>query len=331
MLRVTALALQRGFTIDTGLLAAHVQRLKALDAAIDREDTKSLQSGRGVLHASLTNSGDAAFASAWFLVNYAEHPNHRDTQVAASARLLARMQLDDGSWRYGPPRVPIESSDFNVTASAVRVLQAFANTDRKEDVEHRISRAASWLRSATPLTTDDKAFQLFGLKWTHATPRLVAKAADILRREQNGDGGWAQLRGLNSDAYATGLVLVALHEAADVRATDPAYQRGVEYLLRTQDVDGSWLVHKRAVAMNGYFESGFPHGKFQFISYAGTAWATMAPSARRRRRVDEGLIGTAVECRPSRTRPVRDAAGRQDNTVSAMLASNLESTRREPV
>jgi Squalene-hopene cyclase C-terminal domain len=100
----------------------------------------------------------------------------------------------------------------------------------------------------------------------------------LLRNEQNRDGGWSQLRGLNSDAYATGQVLVVLHEAGSVRTDDPQYQRGVRYLLETQEPDGSWLVHKRAVPINGYFESGFPHGKFQFISYAGTCWATMALS-----------------------------------------------------
>ena len=70
------------------------------------------------------------------------------------------------------------------------------------------------------------------------------------------------------------MVLVALHEAGDVRTGDPMYQRGVKYLLETQEPDGSWLVHKRAVPLNDYFESGFPHGKFQFISLgrAGRRW-----------------------------------------------------------
>jgi hypothetical protein len=48
--------------------------------------------------------------------------------------------------------------------------------------------------------------------------------------------------------------------------------------FETQEADGSWLVHKRAVSINGHVESGFPHGKFQFISYASTCWATMALS-----------------------------------------------------
>ena len=32
----------------------------------------------------------------------------------------------------------------------------------------------------------------------------------------------------------------------------------------------------RAIPLNGYLESGFPHGKHQFISFTGTCWATMA-------------------------------------------------------
>jgi squalene cyclase len=128
------------------------------------------------------------------------------------------------------------------------------------------------------VTTDDKAFSLFGLYWSRADGPSIRDAVAVLRREQHDDGGWAQLVGLNSDAYATGLVLLALHEAGNVGTDDPAYQRGVKYLLGTQEPDGSWLVHKRAVPINAYFESGFPHGKFQFISYAGTCWATMALS-----------------------------------------------------
>jgi N-acyl-D-amino-acid deacylase len=70
-------------------------------------------------------------------------------------------------------------------------------------------------------------------------------------------------------------VLVALHEAG-VSARSPAYQRGVRYLLDTQLADGSWLVRSRTLPTQIYFESGFPHGVHQFISAAGTQWATQA-------------------------------------------------------
>jgi hypothetical protein len=39
---------------------------------------------------------------------------------------------------------------------------------------------------------------------------------------------------------------------------------------------GHGLVVSRAAPLLLHVESGFPHGKFQFISFAGTAWAAMA-------------------------------------------------------
>jgi hypothetical protein len=50
----------------------------------------------------------------------------------------------------------------------------------------------------------------------------------------------------------------------------------VNYLLDTQQEDGSWFVNKRAIPANNYFETGFPHGESQFISYGATCWSTMA-------------------------------------------------------
>jgi hypothetical protein len=50
----------------------------------------------------------------------------------------------------------------------------------------------------------------------------------------------------------------------------------VEYLLRRQDADGTWRVPSRAVPLLPYVDGGSPYGKFQFISFAGTCWSTMA-------------------------------------------------------
>jgi hypothetical protein len=40
--------------------------------------------------------------------------------------------------------------------------------------------------------------------------------------------------------------------------------------------DGSWLVRTRTFPVQPYRESGFPHGKHQWISASGTSWAAMA-------------------------------------------------------
>ncbi len=92
---------------------------------------------------------------------------------------------------------------------------------------------------------------------------------------QRPDGGWSDLPSMASSAYATGRSLVALN-VAGLPATDPAYQRGVQFLLGTQQEDGSWYVKTRALAFQPYFDAEFPHGHDQWISAAGTSWASMA-------------------------------------------------------
>ena len=102
--------------------------------------------------------------------------------------------------------------------------------------------------------------------------RLVQR----LLNQQRDDGGWAQKPDMQPDAYATGAVLVTLHEAGGLPTDDPAWRRGLDYLLRTQEADGSWHVVSRAPPMQVYFESGFPHGADQFISAFATGWSTAA-------------------------------------------------------
>jgi hypothetical protein len=96
---------------------------------------------------------------------------------------------------------------------------------------------------------------------------------------QHDDGGWSQMPGMQTDAYATGQAMFALAIAGKMSPSDPVYQKGVDYLLRTQTPDGTWHVQTRSIWLQPYFESGFPYGRDQFISTAGTAWAAMALAA----------------------------------------------------
>jgi hypothetical protein len=158
----------------------------------------------------------------------------------------------------------------------LRALQHFGPPARAAEIPRRVGRARDWLHSAQPQTTEDRVFQLLGLAWSKADAGSLHKSVASLRALQRDDGGWSQLPTLESDAYATGQVLYALHEAGGLAVTDPAYQNGVKYLLRTQCADGSWFVATRSMPVQPYFESGFPHGRSQFISIAATCWTTMA-------------------------------------------------------
>ena len=120
--------------------------------------------------------------------------------------------------------------------------------------------------------------RLLGLVWGRAPRDVVGKAARELSSAQRPDGGWAQLPALQSDAYATGQALVALRESGHLELASPGFIRGVRYLLATQEGDGSWHVRGRSLPVQPLFESGFPHGRDQWISAAGTSWAAMALS-----------------------------------------------------
>jgi ankyrin repeat protein len=193
----------------------------------------------------------------------------------AFVHYLATKQRPSGQWRgIGATRAPIQDGDLSRTAMGIRALTTYAIPARRVEFESRVARAAGWLAAQSPRTSEDRVMQLLGLKWagTHASDRT--RRTRELVAAQRDDGGWAQTPYLASDAYATGQALYVLREMG-LPAGDPALQRGAAFLVRTQQDDGSWYVKSRAMKIQPYFESGFPHGHDQWISQTATAWAAM--------------------------------------------------------
>jgi hypothetical protein len=209
-----------------------------------------------------------------------------DEVTTALVDYLRETQKDDGSWRIRTHRPPLEDSHFTATALAVRSLSLFAGEGEDDDAQRRIERGREWLTSTPAETTEDYVFKLFGLRWADASADAIQQAAEALKKRADSDGGWAQSSDRTSDAYATGQALVALHLAGGMKTDDPAYRAGIEWLLDEQHDDGSWLVPSHANPFQTYFESGFPHEKSQFISMAGTCWATMAIALTRDAKAD---------------------------------------------
>lgn len=199
-----------------------------------------------------------------------------DEFTAALAIFLMRLQQSDGRWTEEFARPPFEGSEFTSTALAIRSLQLYMPKDRARESAASIAKAQAWLATAKPKTLEDRAFRLLELGWARASQKTIRQAVADLLDQRNDDNGWGQLPGAESDAYATGLALVALYEGGGMPASDPGYRRGVNYLMLSQKQDGSWLVRKRAIPVVPMFESGYPHGNDQYISYVGACWATMA-------------------------------------------------------
>jgi hypothetical protein len=198
------------------------------------------------------------------------------TTAAVIEYTLQKHQNRDHWGTSGPTRPPAEQSDFMATTLAIRGLQAFGLPEHKERIAKRLESARAWLLKTPAPDTEDRVFRLLGLKAVGATTEEIRKAVLELAQTQRADGGWGQTDTMPSDAYATGSALTALQMGADMPIDDPIYRRGLAYLLHTQLADGSWRVRSRSLSLQPYYESGFPHGKDQFISCAATGWATTA-------------------------------------------------------
>jgi lysophospholipase L1-like esterase len=258
------IARSRGVAINEDAFdAAIALTLNDLESAIEL-----YQKGRG----QPGGATRAAYAL-WAL----ETGNHSaDLITATVSDFLLNFDRDLDHWTTSSRRVPMEASPFTVTALTVRGLRTFGASARSDVVKERIGKARSWLAKSRPADTEDSVFRLWGLNFAAAPPEETKVAAKELLVAQRTDGGWAQIDALASDAYATGSVLVALHEAGGLPTDDPAYRSAVAFLLRTQKDDGTWFVASRSRPFQPYFESGFPYGKDQFIAVAASGWAAAA-------------------------------------------------------
>ena len=199
-----------------------------------------------------------------------------DETTAAVAEYLLQHHKDLDHWRGTANRPPSEKSSFTTTYAALRGLQAFGTKEQKMRIDERIGAVRGWLEKTAAKDNEDRVFRLWAMQRAGCAAKKVQAAARELIEKQSDDGGWAQRDDMKSDAYATGTALAALHHAAGLAANDPIYQRGIKYLLASQQKDGTWYVRSRSRPFQTYFESGFPHGKDQFISLAASSWATTA-------------------------------------------------------
>ena len=219
-----------------------------------------------------------------FVVSYmligldAEH-YQPDLNTDAVAMYLKSRQSPDGQWPYpaADTRPPICSDYIGQTALSMRALQLYAPKTDKAAYDQSIQLAAAWIANAQSTNNEDRTYRLLGLAWAGKDKDATQKAMRELLAKQRADGGWSDLDSMESGAYATGKRW-SLCRPRDCPHPMPPIERAVQFLLNTQQEDGSWYVKTRAMAFQPYFDAGFPHGFDQWISAAGTSWATMALS-----------------------------------------------------
>ena len=147
--------------------------------------------------------------------------NSRRERVVKAAQAgcswLIRLQNRDGGWPTfcrGWGTLPFDRSGCDLTAHAIRAL-------------------SSWKNIFKP----DKGFK--GLD------RAIGRGWAYLEKHQKPDGSWLPLWFGNQDRqeednpiYGTGRVLLCYSQCE--RTADPAFQRGLAFLLASQNTDGGW-------------------------------------------------------------------------------------------
>jgi len=202
--------------------------------------------------------------------------------AAIYARLLISRQNTDGDWDGFHQRPPSSYSRVTMATLGLRAVQVYHHPSQKAQADAAIARARKFLESRTARDTEERSYQLLGLRWAGADRATLRKLAGALQATQRPDGGWSSIPGRESDVYSTGQALVALHDGGSVAIIDSSWQRGIAYLLKTQAPDGTWhatsRLHPPAPLSPPYFDAGYPHGHDQFLSMQGASWAVMALS-----------------------------------------------------
>ena len=254
----------RGFAVDAEMLRKQLE----FTAGFLEKNRSAYLEGRGQ-----GGEADTAGCALWTLENGGWKP---DATTAAVAEYFLLYQKDLDHWESKAIRAPMEQSAFTSTHLALRALKTFGTPEQRERIDRRLGQVRQWLIKAPAKDTEDRVSRLRALQVAGAPQEDIGRASQELLGTQRADGGWAQLSDMESDAYATGTALVALHLGGGLATAEAAYRKGLRYLISAQLEDGSWHVTTRSEPFQKYYESGYPHGKDQFISIAAASWATTA-------------------------------------------------------
>jgi squalene-hopene/tetraprenyl-beta-curcumene cyclase len=189
---------------------------------------------------------------------------------------LVRHQETNGSWSWAsaPPKnrpPPVFESDEVATRLADAALAPYVPADpkAKSDIRDARDRAAAWLAREKPSdTTQAAALRVLVRALSGEPAKAFQSEIDQLLGRHNKDGGWGQVQGAPSDAYATGQALYVL-KVAGVSSDRDEVRRGVAFLVSAQKDDGSWPMKSRSHPGAEPMKNPVP------ITYFGSAWATL--------------------------------------------------------
>jgi hypothetical protein len=174
----------------------------------------------------------------------------------------------DGHWKargqFPSQKRGEEEGDAVATLWALAALARLGD----ETLADRRDGALTWLRAARPGDSTEWMAARLVVAVAYDDDGAAADAMTRLLQTQQDDGGWSFVAGDPSSPFATGQAVHAL-ATADRPPGRQAVDRGVAYLLRTRQADGTWATPSGLVSKEA-------SEKLDYIyRFWGTAWATM--------------------------------------------------------
>jgi len=213
---------------------------------------KATMSVMDLLRSGINKDGSLAFPQAESLTalqfvaiamaNYDKYIGDQGgDELMRISNFLVAKQMPAGNWKNDNSEPPVQQGDIMCTTNALlTLLQVFKKTG-DETVSPSIQKASAWLEKAVPVTTQDMAFQIIGLS-SYPSPdakRIIENDIHKLYTMQNEDGGWGEGEETKSNCFSTGQVVYAL-KLAGVKLSSTNFSTGIQYLIKNQNVFGSW-------------------------------------------------------------------------------------------